>query len=1102
MARRAGLLVLLAAACATPPADSNIPDAQVAILDAPLSMPDGRDAGPLPGGGDGGALLFDPCVADPQPGYDPGGLTECCQAGPAHCVPSAQIPQLLRDFLTDCPGGGECMPDPIIRGGGEYRPPSCTSTIAQAPGACLSKCIPLVADNPLSPLLRQDGCGQGEVCAPCTNPLDSTPTGACELIELLCPVVPDGGVGPAPDAGVSCPHTGPPILDPQTLAPCAPACGGAHCVPATVVPAAQQPLLAACTAGGDLPGLCAPDVLIVTGGNFIPRSCTSVAGAEGRCLSRCLPDVAEQAALLPRDVCSSTEKCVPCFDPTAIDPSAPTGACDLACDQPTRPPVVLSCPWTGPDVVDPATLPQCSPSCGGAHCVPGSLVPDSLQNLLATCAGGFCAPDTLIRSGAQTPPPRCTSIAGVEGRCLSTCLPDVAEQVDLLPRDTCAATERCVPCFDPTSAEPTAPTGACDIACDDPNDPPTLLECPWEGPPVLDPARFPACDPICGGAHCVPEGLVPAELQDLLASCPGGFCTPDPFIETAGNFVPATCSSVAGAEGRCLSTCLPEVAGQEDLLPRDVCGANERCVPCFDPTAEDPNEPTGACTTSCDVPKEPPLILTCPWTGDPVVDPAVFPPCEPACGGAHCVPADLIPEDQRELLAACPGGYCAPDDIIETLNNWVPKECSSLGGAEGRCLSRCLPLVAELALFLPSVGCAPDQECVPCYDPTAPDPNTPTGACSLACDAPAEPPLILACPYDGPAVIDPDVLEPCDPACGGAHCLPGSFVPEEQRHLLAPCPGGYCTPDPMIRTVDNWNPQRCTSVAGAEGRCLSTCLPLVAGEELLPQSTCPPDHRCVPCFDPTAEDPTEPTGACGLGCDEPNDPPVLLECPWRGPAVVDPMLFDECEPLCAGAHCLPAEMVDEDQRDLLAPCPGGYCTPDDFIATAGQGVPQPCTAFHDTPAEGRCLSECLPLVASQDPPLEQSSCPAGARCAPCFDPLSGLETGACDLACDDPNQPPYTFPACCYLGDGNAPLGRCVPRSQIPDGDEARLEVDACPPSDMLCAPNSELPGGQTQACETFFYSGTCVFECINTEWYEDIFLAQGNCPTGHLCVP
>jgi len=235
-------------------------------------------------------------------------------------------------------------------------------------------------------------------------------------------------------------------------------------------------------------------------------------------------------------------------------------------------------------------------------------------------------------------------------------------------------------------------------------------------------------------------------------------------------------------------------------------------------------------------------------------------------------------------------------------------------------------------------------------------------------------------------------------------------------------------PDPLIQTANNFVPPTCTSIAGAEGRCLSTCLPDVAAQNLLPQSTCAANHRCVPCFDPTSGDPTAATGACSLACDMPHQPPVVLSCPWTGPAVIDPAKLPACDPVCDGARCLPGSYVPDDLADFLRPCTGGFCTPEPFIATAGNFKATRCAAFAGF-GEGRCLSSCLPIIAGQVS-LERGDCAANERCAPCFDPLSGVSTGACEVACDEPeDDPPYAFPECCQNG------GKCVARSQIDDGD-------------------------------------------------------------------
>src|SRR5262249_50783180 len=152
--------------------------------------------------------------------------------------------------------------------------------------------------------------------------------------------------------------------------------------------------------------------------------------------------------------------------------------------------------------------------------------------------------------------------------------------------------------------------------------------------------------------------------------------------------------------------------------PRSTCAADERCVPCFDPTSDNPTDPTGACSTGCDMPKDPPVVITCPWHGPPVIDPTTFPSCSPQCNGAHCVPGDLIPRAAQRLLAKSKGGFCAPDTTISTDNTWVPLTCKSIAGAEGRCLSTCLPEVSSQPL-LPQSTCPTDMKCVPCYDPTS-----------------------------------------------------------------------------------------------------------------------------------------------------------------------------------------------------------------------------------------------------------------------------------------------------------------------------------------------------------------------------------------------
>jgi hypothetical protein len=657
------------------------------------------------------------------PGQNPSSLPgdSCCTYGPSHCAPKTALPASLDSAFVPCSDAANaslCVPDPILQAGSEYVPALCTTKILtwDLQGVCLSQCITLVSSNSQVSLLKQETCGQGELCVPCIDPLTNVATGACNIDNVICGdggslTSGDGGGGPA------CPYTGPPLIDPTQFPACSPACSGAHCVPASLVPMADQSELASCMSNGT-PGFCAPDTFIQSDGEGLPPTCTSVAGSEGRCLSTCLPEIQAEAEVLPQDVCAAGTLCAPCYDPLAADPMTATGACSLACDKPAKPPTIIDCPYTGPPIIDPSVFPACSPACSGAHCVPASLVPMADQSQLASCPGGFCAPDSITQTGGEGVPPTCVSVAGAEGRCLSTCLPEIAGEASLLPQSTCAAGTLCAPCYNPTASDPRAPTGACSLGCDKPAQPPTLLTCPWTGPPVLDPTTLPACDNGgCSGAHCLPAAEVPMSVQSQLAPCNSGagFCTPDEIISTADNFIPTSCDPFpgSGAPGRCLSECLPSVATEvaSGTLVQATCAAGDYCVPCNDPFT---GASTGACTLGCDTP--PPTPFT-------------FPTCCNDGGGnltGTCVPTAQVPSSEQSEVnqsgngnsAGCPDSaaqyLCVPDEYLPPPYNSIAlQNCpATFLNLCGVCVSECI-VNSELGILGPS-DCAANHKCVPC----------------------------------------------------------------------------------------------------------------------------------------------------------------------------------------------------------------------------------------------------------------------------------------------------------------------------------------------------------------------------------------------------
>lgn len=265
-------------------------------------------------------------------------------------------------------------------------------------------------------------------------------------------------------------------------------------------------------------------------------------------------------------------------------------------------------------------------------------------------------------------------------------------------------------------------------SCDDPATCEYDLETTCRGEPAFDPSNLPACDAaLCPGGgigHCVPTSLVPADTVALLADCSGTTkCVPDDAIERNGLFTAPTCESVAGYEGRCLSTCIPAVADQVELLPQSSCDPDERCAPCYDPfTGAD----TGACSLSCD-----------PGPAEPA---ATFPRCCEDLGGGACVPIQMVGEEAAADLDAdecaslnADDSVCVPDVItaahlqgeLFTATSCTTNLLVQLGGgsAAGGCLPKCIPEVNDTA-GLTQESCPEDFNCVPCTRN-----GTSTGAC-------------------------------------------------------------------------------------------------------------------------------------------------------------------------------------------------------------------------------------------------------------------------------------------------------------------------------------------------------------------------------------
>lgn len=267
--------------------------------------------------------------------------------------------------------------------------------------------------------------------------------------DVADPIVP-GDAGGGDGGAASCAP-----IDIATLTPCCAEQGGAHCLPTDQVPAHLRGALDPCPGGG----LCVPDPSIA---GEAPRSCASISGVAGACMSLCVPQVRNAANVLPTAGCGPTERCAPCVNP--ID-GTNTGACEVTACESGSPQPTPGDGGTGGD----------GGSAGGADCcnhagtcVPIGVVGDRAAQLgVDVCApnqGLVCVPDVYL-DGTYTAP-RCNTglislLLGAQykpGACLPSCIPAV-QQALFVGQDDCGTEFRCLPCLNPNTG---MPSGACE----------------------------------------------------------------------------------------------------------------------------------------------------------------------------------------------------------------------------------------------------------------------------------------------------------------------------------------------------------------------------------------------------------------------------------------------------------------------------------------------------------------------------------------------------------------------------------------------------------------------------------------------------------------
>lgn len=317
-----------------------------------------------------------------------------------------------------------------------------------------------------------------------------------------------------------------------------------------------------------------------------------------------------------------------------------------------------------------------------------------------------CLPEELIKNGSKVSLKKC-DVAGNEGRCFWPLAKELLAKYDFLKsmtKDQCQDEQVCAPCLNPLNDQP---TGICSLGaepspeCKAKADKDAAkggfaagLACPLDEP-ILDPENLPPLD-CSSNMACVDKALV-GDQASKLKPCSKGVCAPLKSVIRAGNYVPKTCKSLNGAEGRCANVGIPAIAEQKALLPKADCDDDERCAPCFDPrTGED----TSSCRqATCDAPKEKPK------------------PFASCCGdGGRCVPKSAVgtaADDGTLGPDSCTGDtpVCAPNPLVGVS---PPRKCS-LVGSEGICVSDCtiLGLKSRFAELI-TRDCQEGELCAPC----------------------------------------------------------------------------------------------------------------------------------------------------------------------------------------------------------------------------------------------------------------------------------------------------------------------------------------------------------------------------------------------------
>ncbi|MBX3234341.1 MAG: hypothetical protein KIT84_21750 [Labilithrix sp.] len=355
-------------------------------------------------------------------------------------------------------------------------------------------------------------------------------------------------------------------------------------------------------------------------------------------------------------------------------------------------------------------------------------------------------------------------------------------------------------------------------------------------------------------------------------------------------------------------------------------------------------------------------------------------------------------------------------------------------------------------------------------------------------------------PNDGQ---DPKILKVCTGTKGSkGRCVPDLFLTGDNagKFEAADCPKEMsCVPEEVVAKGSKIELKKCESVLGVEGRCFWPLAKEILGNydqlKAATKDQCEGEQVCAPCGHPVTG---KATGICLLGaaheCKGPKKPAARTgKCPQDEPILEESgFKQEECS---SNMLCVDAALVEGPQAAKLAKCKTGLCAPKKSVLRAGGYVPKTCKSLGG--AEGRCVNAGVPEIGAQKDLLPVADCDADERCAPCFDPRTGVDTGSCSqVPCDKPKEPAKLFAPCC---EGK---GRCVPTAAAGSA-ASSLGPATCSGETPLCAPNEFVGISKPRACKARLSgNGVCLSRCIITKGGIFAGLIQGSCEDEELCAP